>query len=178
MLTLFDNPFSPFARKVRMVLHFKGLEFESIDALALNEHDRLVAVNPRAEVPVLVDRGFTVTDSTDIVYYLEDRHPTPAVFPVEPQLRAKARRSQRVADTLLDAIIHDVSIWTWPAHKRPDKPRLLTGCARRAVRTYSRFLPRSRMRSIPRVSCAAIFGAQAAADSKFKRPFGFAPQAT
>ena len=96
MLTLFDNPFSPFARKVRMVLHFKGLEFESIDALALNEHDRLVAVNPRAEVPVLVDRGFTVTDSTDIVYYLEDRHPTPAVFPVEPQLRAKARRSQRV----------------------------------------------------------------------------------
>ena len=53
-----------------MVLHFKGLEFESIDALALNEHDRLVAVNPRAEVPVLVDRGFTVTDSTDIVYYL------------------------------------------------------------------------------------------------------------
>ncbi|MBW1906025.1 MAG: glutathione S-transferase N-terminal domain-containing protein [Deltaproteobacteria bacterium] len=41
MLTLYDNPFSPFARKVRMVLGFKGLEFESIDALALNEHDRL-----------------------------------------------------------------------------------------------------------------------------------------
>jgi len=29
MLTLYDNPFSPFARKVRMVLRFKGLEFES-----------------------------------------------------------------------------------------------------------------------------------------------------
>ena len=70
MLTLYDNPFSPFARKVRMVLRFKGLEFESIDALALDEHDSLVEVNPRAEVPVLVDRGFTVTDSTDIVYYL------------------------------------------------------------------------------------------------------------
>ena len=50
MLTLYDNPFSPFARKVRMVLRFKGLEFESIDALALNEHDGLVEVNPRAEV--------------------------------------------------------------------------------------------------------------------------------
>ena len=122
MLTLYDNPFSPFARKVRMVLRFKGLEFESIDALALNEHDRLVEVNPRAEVPVLVDGGFTVTDSTDIVYYLEDRFPTPAVVPVEPELRAKARRWQRAADTLLDAIIHDVSIWTWPTHKRPDEP--------------------------------------------------------
>ncbi|MGB5697911.1 MAG: glutathione S-transferase family protein [Polyangiales bacterium] len=122
MLTLFDNPFSPFARKVRMVLHFKGLEFESVDALTVSEHDRLVEVNPRAEVPVLVDRGFTVTDSTDIVYYLEDRYPTPAVLPVEPRLRAKARRWQRVADTLLDAIIHDVSIWTWPTHERPDTP--------------------------------------------------------
>jgi glutathione S-transferase len=29
MLTVYDNPFSPFARKVRMVLRFKGLEFES-----------------------------------------------------------------------------------------------------------------------------------------------------
>ena len=47
MLTLYDNPFSPFARKVRMVLRFKGLEFESIDALALDEHNRLVEVNPR-----------------------------------------------------------------------------------------------------------------------------------
>ena len=122
MLTLYDNPFSPFARKVRMVLRFKGLQFESIDALALDEHDRLVKVNPRAEVPVLVDRGFTVTDSTDIVYYLEDRFPTPAVFPAEPELRAKARRWQRAADTLLDAIIHDISIWTWPTHERPDEP--------------------------------------------------------
>ncbi len=122
MLTLYDNPFSPFARKVRMVLRFKGLEFESIDALALNEHDGLVEVNPRAEVPVLVDGGFTVTDSTDIVYYLEDRFPTPAVLPVEPEFRAKARRWQRVADTLLDAIIHDISIWTWPTHERPDEP--------------------------------------------------------
>ena len=96
MLTLYDNPFSPFARKVRMVLRFKGLEFESIDALALDEHDRLVEVNPRAEVPVLVDREFTVTDSTDIVYYLEDRFPTPAVFPAEPELRAKFSASSRI----------------------------------------------------------------------------------
>ena len=90
--------------------------------MSLDEHDRLLQVNPRAEVPVLVDGGFTVIDSTDIVYYLEDRFPTPAVFPAEPKLRAKARRWQRVADTLLDAIIHDVSIWSWPTHERPDEP--------------------------------------------------------
>jgi glutathione S-transferase len=122
MLSLYDNPFSPFARKVRMVLRLKGLEFRSIDALAVSEHDRLVEANPRAEVPVLVDGTLTVTDSADIVSYLEDRFPTPAVFPADPQLRAKARHWQRIADTALDAIIHDISIWTWPTHHRPDPP--------------------------------------------------------
>ena len=122
MLTLYDNPFSPFARKVRMVLRFKGLQYRSIDALALEEHDRLVDVNPRAEVPVLVDGGVTVSDSADIVCYLEDRFPSPAVLPASPELRAKARRWQRLADTMLDAIIHDISIWIWPTHRRSDQP--------------------------------------------------------
>jgi glutathione S-transferase len=122
VLVLHDNPFSPFARKVRLVLGFKGLEYRSIDALALSEHDRLVAANPRAEVPVLVDGGVTVADSADIVAYLEDRFPEPAILPAEPELRAKARRWQRFADTALDAIIHDISIWTWPTHHRSDQP--------------------------------------------------------
>jgi len=124
VLTLYDNPFSPFARKVRMVLRFKGLEYRAIDALALHEHDRLAEVNPRAEVPVLVDGAVTVTDSADIVSYLEDRFPKPAALPASPELRAKARRWQRLADTLLDAIIHDISIWTWPTHRRSDEPPL------------------------------------------------------
>jgi len=122
VLTLFDNPFSPFARKVRMVLGFKGLAFESIDALALVEHDRLCAVNPRAEVPVLVDQDVTVIDSADIVAYLEDRFPLPAVFPAEPRRRAAARHWQRLADSVFDAIVHDISIWTWPTHRRLDPP--------------------------------------------------------
>lgn len=122
MLTLYDNPFSPFARKVRMALRFKGLPYRSIDALAVDAHARLVDVNPRAEVPVLVSGAVTVTDSADIVYYLEDRFPTPALLPAGHELRTKARRWQRLADTVLDAIIHDVSIWTWPTHDRSDQP--------------------------------------------------------
>jgi len=86
MLTLYDSPFSPFAR----------------------------------EVPVRVDRDFAVTDSTDVVDHLADCCPTPTAFPGEPKLRAQARRWQRLADTRLDAISHDVSIWTWPSHERPD----------------------------------------------------------
>src|SRR5262245_15162648 len=77
MIVLYDNPFSPFARKVRMALQFKEVSYESIDALALTELARLHAVNPRAEVPVLVDGDLAVRDSADIVAYLEDRFPTP-----------------------------------------------------------------------------------------------------
>ena len=122
MITLYDNPFSPFAREVRMVLEFKSVAFQSIDALAVDERTHLLAVNPRAEVPVLADGTVIVANSADIVAYLEDRFPTPALFPSSPELRAKARGWQRIADTVLDAIIHDISLWAWPTHRRTDQP--------------------------------------------------------
>jgi glutathione S-transferase len=122
VLTLYDNPFSPFARKVRMVLELKAVAFQSIDALARDEHARLAEVNPRAEVPALVDGDVTVVGSADIVCYLEDRFPKPPVFPTTAALRAKARAWQRIADTVFDAIVHDISLWTWPTHRRTDAP--------------------------------------------------------
>ncbi|MEB2346004.1 MAG: glutathione S-transferase family protein [Deltaproteobacteria bacterium] len=122
MLTLYDNPFSPFARKIRMALSWKGVAFESIDALALAERDRLAAVNVRAEVPVLADGDLVIVDSADIAAYLEDRFPEPPLLPRSPALRARARYWQRIADTVLDAIVHDISLWIWPTHARADAP--------------------------------------------------------
>jgi glutathione S-transferase len=122
MIRLYDNPFSPFARKVRMVLRHKGIPFESVDALAIRHEQELARVNRRAEVPVLDDDGFTVVNSANIVAYLEDRHPEPALFPADPKRRAAARSWERMADSFLDAVIHDVSIWLWPTHQRKDSP--------------------------------------------------------
>jgi len=122
MITLYDNPFSPFTRKVRMALNFKQVAFESVDALALSEHERLVAVNPRAEVPVLIDDDVTVVNSADIVAYIDERFPSPPLLPPSPVGRAKARAWQRTADTILDAIVHDISLWVWPTHQRTDDP--------------------------------------------------------
>ncbi|CAG0986959.1 Stringent starvation protein A [Myxococcaceae bacterium] len=122
MIRLYDNPFSPFTRKVRLVLAHKGIEFERIDALAKHAHDALVRVNPRAEVPVLDDDGFVVVESACIVAYLEDRFPIPAVYPSGARARAVARALERLCDTVFDSIVHDVSIWTWPTHRREDAP--------------------------------------------------------
>ena len=122
VITLYDNPFSPFARKVRMVLAHKGLPYARIDALAHEHQAALRAVNPRGEVPVLVDGPVVVVNSADIVAYLDHRHPAVPVLPPDPARRVEARAWERLADGVLDAIVHDISIWTWPTHRRTDEP--------------------------------------------------------
>lgn len=117
---LFDNAFSPFARKVRMVLEHKGLAFEAVDGLHREGHAALGRVNPRLEVPVLVDGSAVIANSAHIVAYLEDAYPQPAVLPGGAATRARARHWERIADSLLDPIVVDVSLWSWA--KRPDAP--------------------------------------------------------
>ena len=65
--------FSPFCWRVRMALAHKGLEFTTRpwqfldkEALAFANHDK---------VPVLVDGDQVVTDSFDIMRYLDERYP-------------------------------------------------------------------------------------------------------
>src|SRR6185436_12565715 len=67
MLTLFDDVFSPYARKVRIALYEKDVPFERVRALHgdCNRTDFL-HVNPRAEVPALVDGDVRLYDSTVI----------------------------------------------------------------------------------------------------------------
>jgi len=124
MLTLFSNGFSPFARKVAMALEYKGLAYETVDGLARSNHERLLAVNPRAEVPVLVDGDITVVNSSDIVAYLDLRYPARPIYPADLKARVEARALERLTDTRVDAILLDCSIWTWAERKDPPLPGL------------------------------------------------------
>jgi glutathione S-transferase len=92
-----------------MVLEHKGLAFETVDGLAPAEHARLAELNPRMEVPVLKDDDLVVVNSSHIVAYLEHRYPQAAVYPADPRSRVAALAWERLADTLFDAITHDVS---------------------------------------------------------------------
>src|SRR5262245_16438617 len=105
MITLYDNAFSPFARKVRMVLEHKGLDFAAVDGLLKSNHAALAAVNGRKEVPVLVDADIIVVNSADIVGYLELRYPAKPVYPDTPAARVHARSWERAADSLIDPIL-------------------------------------------------------------------------
>jgi glutathione S-transferase len=118
MMVLYDNAISPFARKVRMVLDWKGLAYEVVDGLDKRNHDRLAAVNGRVEVPTLVDGAVTVINSADIVAYLEHKYPAKPVYPADPAQRVRARAWERCADTVVDAILVNLSYWL--LNVRPD----------------------------------------------------------
>jgi glutathione S-transferase len=112
-MKLFDSAFSPFARKVRMVLEHKGLAFEVVDGLVKSRHAELRAVNGRLEVPTLVDGDIVVVNSADIVSYLEHRYSEQPVYPPAPAARVHARAWERAADSYIDPILIDISYWKW-----------------------------------------------------------------
>ena len=129
MITLYDNAFSPFARKVRMVLEHKGLAFEAVDGLLRSNHDALKAVNGRVEVPALLDGEVVVVNSADIVAYLEFRYPEKPVYPELPAARVHARAWERAADAFIDPILIDISYWKW-ADRQDSMPAGLLEAAR------------------------------------------------
>lgn len=107
MITLYDHPLSPYAQKVRIALREKGLQFQ----LALpgglgagGAGGEFAEANPRAEVPVLIDGAVRVFDSTIILEYLEDQHPSPALLPAGAAERARVRMIEEVMDTHYEAI--------------------------------------------------------------------------
>ncbi|ODU70795.1 MAG: protein ligF [Novosphingobium sp. SCN 66-18] len=79
MLKLYS--FGPAANSLKplLTLYEKGLPFEGhrLNPAIFEHHsDWFKAINPRGQVPALVDRGKVVTESTVICEYLEDEHPT------------------------------------------------------------------------------------------------------
>ena len=102
-MELHDNPFSPFAFKVRAALYEKAIPFEKHEIRREHQRAELLRVNPRGEVPALVDGPHTLTDSKVICAYLEERFPEPALWPADPGQRARCRFLELKSDTDLDA---------------------------------------------------------------------------
>jgi glutathione S-transferase/RNA polymerase-associated protein len=109
MVELFEHPLSPYARKVKILLHEKGIPFERrfVNPAAPTD-DRLLRewarTSPRLEVPTLVDGDARIFDSTVIVEYLEERWPEPAVQPASAAERARVRMLEEICDTELEAV--------------------------------------------------------------------------
>ena len=98
---------SPYVRKVLAVLELKGLRYEIDPIVPFMGDDRFTALSPLRRVPVLVDDRVTLADSTVICQYLDDRWPSPPLYPVDVADRARARWLEEYADSRMG----DVFIW-------------------------------------------------------------------
>ena len=98
---------SPYVRKVLACLELKGLRYEIDPIVPFMGDDRFTALSPLRRIPVLIDDRVTLADSTVICQYLEDRHPTPAIYPVDVADRARARWLEEYADSRMG----EVFIW-------------------------------------------------------------------
>lgn len=101
MLTLYQFEISPFCDKIRRVLNLKHVPYRTHEVGLLEAQLGYRKVNPAAKVPAIDDGGRIVCDSTDIVYYLEERYPDPPLVPREPRERALAHVLEDWADESL-----------------------------------------------------------------------------
>jgi len=98
---------SPYVRKVLVALHVKGIAYEIDPIVPFLGDDRFSRLSPLRRIPVLSDDWVTLSDSSVICQYLEDRYPTPALYPADVAARARARWLEEYADTRMG----EVFIW-------------------------------------------------------------------
>lgn len=103
-MKLYSAPLSMFGAKAEIALAEKGIDFErelvpfSLQTLYEPKHPEVARVNPKRQVPVLIDGDVELYDSTQIFEYLEDTRPTPPLWPRQPAARARARLSELSSD--------------------------------------------------------------------------------
>ncbi len=96
---------SPYVRKVLVALDLKGIPYEIDPIVPFFGDDRFAAVSPIRRIPVFIDDRVTLTDSTVIAEYLNDRHPDPPLLPSDVAQRAQARWLEEYADTRMGEVL-------------------------------------------------------------------------
>jgi glutathione S-transferase len=103
-MQIYSGPLSMFGAKAEIAAHEKGIAFElemvpfGMQRLYEPKHPDVLRINPKRQVPVLIDSALEIFDSTQIFEYLEHRFPTPPLWPAAPEARARARLLEMKSD--------------------------------------------------------------------------------
>lgn len=127
-MTLYSGPLSMFGAKAEIALREKAIPFELVlvpfemQRLYEPKHPEVARINPKRQVPVLVDGDVEIFDSTQIFEYLEHLSPAPALWPASPADRARARLIEHVSDEVyFPPIVRLMGL-----QDRPDDPAAVT----------------------------------------------------
>ena len=103
MITLYGMALSGNAYKVRLLLALLGLEYEEVPVnlrTGENRTEAFLALNPRGQIPTLVDGDVTLWDSQAILVYLARRYGE-AWLPTDPVPMAEVMQWLAVAENEL-----------------------------------------------------------------------------
>ena len=126
-MKLYSARLSLFSRKVEIALREKGLSFERVVVPFSQgqgyspKHPDVLAGNPKGQVPVLIDQGLTLYDSTVILEYLEDAYPSPPLYPRTAAERARCRLFDLFADEVMLVPLRALMHRTGPRPADPER---------------------------------------------------------
>jgi glutathione S-transferase len=99
---------SPFCAKVRKILDYKGVDYETLEVDYL-ERKELLTASGQIMVPALtLESGETIVDSDRIAMRLEELYPEPTIFP--PGQRGLHLALARYIDTAVEDALFRVAV--------------------------------------------------------------------
>ena len=105
-MKLIGSPASPYARKVRVVMAEKKLDYQYVIEDVWAAGSSITESNPLGKVPCLVmEGGEAVFDSRVIVEYLDTLSPVGKLIPTQGRERAEVKTWEALADGLMDAAL-------------------------------------------------------------------------
>ena len=99
-LVLHFHPLSSYCHKVLIGLYERGTPFEArvMDLSQPSAGSAFEALWPTARIPLLVDGGRVVPETSIQLEYLDAHYPGPSMLPAKPEARLEARLWDRLLD--------------------------------------------------------------------------------
>jgi glutathione S-transferase len=105
-MKLFASQTSPYARKVRVVMAEKKIDYQLVEENVWSADTVIGQYNPLGKVPCLVmEDGSSIYDSRVIVEYVDTLTPVSRLIPQGGRERLEVRCWEALADALLDAAL-------------------------------------------------------------------------
>ena len=135
MRVLYHTLLSPAARKVRIVLREKNLEFTLKAEKTWERRPEFLALNPAGEVPVLIEPDGTVlADAAAIIEYLDEVYREKMLIGINPIDRAEVRRLTGWFDVKMNLevtenLLGEKMMKRWLGHGQPNSRAIRAGHA-------------------------------------------------
>ena len=96
---LYNTQRCPYARRTRIVLYEKGIDFDVYEVDLSNKSEEFLAASPTGKVPVIVVDGDSIYESNVVNQYIDEMTGEPKLMPQDAKQRAYARIWMAFADT-------------------------------------------------------------------------------